>query len=176
MRFKLLLFVCCFCNLTIQAQHDYRLLLQSGMMMPSANVESFINAAPVNRNELFNGYYYRLIQFNDIPVQADKEKISRSGILLLNYVPSNTFIAAIPEAFDKASLRLFNVRSVIELNTIQKINKSLLSRVPDYALKVKGYVDVTLEYYKNIPYEKAAEAIQQYQMLSENKVNHTFNL
>ena len=176
MKFKLLLLAFCICNLSIQAQHDYRLLLQSGVMMPEANMETFINASPVTSNEIFNGYYYRIIQFNDIPTQADKENISRAGLLLLNYVPKNAFIAAIPASFDKSSLRLLNVHSVIELNAIQKMNRSLLSRLPDYALTVKGYVDVTLEYYKNIPFEKAAEAIRQFQLLSLNKSNHTFNL
>ena len=74
MRNKLLLMVFCFATFTMQAQNNYRLLLHSGTMQPTANVESFINESAVPSNELVNGYYYRLIQFNSIPTATEKVK------------------------------------------------------------------------------------------------------
>ena len=176
MRYKLLLMLLCVGTISSIAQHDYRLMLQSGNMQPAENATTFINDAVVNPQDVFNGFYYRLIQFNAIPTQEEKNKIRQSGLVLLNYIPYNTFVTAIPKGFDKTLLRQLNVRSVVRLNEVQKMNINLLGQAPDYARNVHGFVDVIVEYYKNIPHEQVASALIQYTKLGEQADNHVFIL
>ena len=173
MKHKLLLIAFTLFVLSASAQNDYRLLLQSGTIQPAANTTTFINESNDDQQELFNGYYYRLIQFNTIPTAADKERISRAGLLLLTYIPNKAFITAIPQSFDKTLLSQLNVRSVVAMNGIQKINNVLLGQAPEHARPIPGFVDVVIEYYQNIPYELISKQVQGYENLSHDISNHT---
>ena len=176
MRYKLLPFAFSLFVLSAVAQNDYRLLLQSGTMQTNANTASFVNEPIVDQQDVFNGYYYRLIQFNSIPTVAEKNKISQAGLQLLNYIPRNAFITAIPKAFDKSLISQLNVRAVVSLSNVQKLNSNLLGTTPEYALSMPGFVDVVIEYYQNIPHEMISARLQAYEILGESLDNHTFNV
>lgn len=167
--------VWCIAAFTAQAQNDHRLLLHSGTMQPIANVESFINESAITSGEIVNGYYYRLIQFNSIPTDIEKKRILQSGLLLMNYIPSNTFVTAIPQSFDKNLLKQLNVHAVIRQTDVQKVNTNLLSDAPAYAKTVNGFTDVVIQYYQNISPAFVASACQSYLKLSENNLNHTLS-
>lgn len=176
MRNKILIVAFCLANLSAFAQNDYRLSLQSGIMQPSANVEIFVKETAASQQEIFNGYYYRLIQFNSIPTTSEREKISRSGLVLLDYIPSNAFVTAIPQSFDRSLLEQMNVHAVVKMNATQKTNSNLLGEAPAYSRTKKGYVDVVVQYYRNISPEMIASEIGRYEKLAENKTIHTVSL
>ena len=83
----------CVVSLKVSAQNDQRILLLSGAMDPTPNLENFISEQSLTTNEIFDGYYYRFIQFNTIPDSKQKVKIAATGIKLLDYIPHNTFNA-----------------------------------------------------------------------------------
>ena len=176
MKNKFLLFLLCLANLSAIAQNDYRVSLQSGSMKPSANVESFINESVIGQDDIFNGYYYRLIQFNSIPDEAAKKMISSSGLVLMDYIPANTYVTAIPQSFDRLKLKQLNVRAVMKLDANQKISNNLLGDAPAYSKKVKGYIDVVVQYYGNISPEMLTNATGKFERLEENKNIHTLTL
>lgn len=128
---------------------DYRLLLQSGTVQPVANLSEFIEEA--SPTDIFNGYYYRFLQFKNIPTQEEKNTLTASGIKLLDYIPKNTFVAAIPERYNRAKLASFGVRSVIKQDAIQKINFRILGEFPAHAVNERGTVDLVVQYHRNIP-------------------------
>ena len=113
-------------NLT--AQNDYRILLRSGKLSPPPNLENFISEQFPSNAEIFNGYYYRFIQFNTIPNSKQKKLIASTGIKLLDYIPRNTFMAAIPVNMDKALMLSLNIRCVISEQPVQKIRRRWFCR------------------------------------------------
>jgi PKD repeat protein len=141
----------------LNAQPSYRIMLQSGAIAPEANLESFISSAMPQNDEVTDGYYYRFVQFYDIPDETQKQAIAATGILLGDYIPYKTFMAAIPVNLDKKILRELNIRSVITHQAVQKISKSLLAGVPEHARGAKGKADLRIQYQKNIAASRALQ-------------------
>jgi PKD repeat protein len=175
MKRSLLLLAACVCMLTTHAQQN-RLLLQSGTMLPANNVEYFVNDNSPQPGEIFNGYYYRIIQFNSIPTSEEKRNINGTGLLLMNYFPDKAFVTAIPVAYDKKKLQQFNISAVINLDVSQKVNRNLLGDAPEYSKKVAGFVDVMVQYYDNIQHTAILQSCSMYEKISENKTIHTVTL
>ena len=173
MRIKLLVLILFVISINAKAQNDNRLLLHSGAMQTPTNVESFISDSPVAVEEIFNGYYYRIIQFNGIPTAVEKAHILESGLVLMDYIPNNAFITAIPQLFDKSLLKQLNVHSVVKLDKIQKVNQQLLGDVPAYAKTKQGFTDLVIQYHSNIPFSKIEEVCRNYEKLGANATNHT---
>lgn len=137
-----------FANLS--AQQDYQILFSSGTMTPTENVRDFAENAVINSNENYDGYYYRMIQFYDIPTDEQHQEIKQSGIELLEYLPHRAYIAAIPNSLNPQKLVDLNVRAVLELTPNFKIAASLQQPYfEDWALR-GDRVAVQIEYYKNI--------------------------
>src|SRR5215210_3244983 len=139
-KFNLLAILAIIICLRANAQQDFRIMLHSGASLPAANLEQFINNGQPSPGEIFEGYYYRFIQFNSIPTEVQKNTVSQSGIILLDYIPHNTFMAAIPDGYNCNNLRSYNIRSITAQHAIQRINTKLLGIAPGYALKEKGFV------------------------------------
>lgn len=125
------------------------LKLKSGTIIPVANVELFAN--DVEPTDVFNGYYYRYLQFRNIPTTLQQHSIKQSGIQLLQYLPENAFMAAIPKGYDRKLLSGLGVAAVIKLNDVQKTSNKLLGDLPSYAVKSKGTVDLDIQHHTNIP-------------------------
>ena len=49
----------------------------------------------------FEGYFFRFITLESVPNQEKLTKFSQNGIQLLEYVPDNTYLAAIPSIFQR---------------------------------------------------------------------------
>ncbi|MBL7923757.1 MAG: S8 family serine peptidase [Bacteroidia bacterium] len=139
-----------------RAQQAWPLYLQSGTVEAGANVTAFINA-PVPR-EVFGGYYYRFLQFGDLPGKEQREEMRRSGLVLMDYVPKNSFMTAIPVSFNRSQLRKFGVVSVIKQEGTQKINRNILGGFQDWAIKEAGTVDLQVQYQANIPLQDVLTA------------------
>lgn len=135
------------------SQGDRRVYLQSGTITAPYNLEEFINAAePADQ---YNGYYYRFLHFSNLPGRAEKEAMQRSGLILLDFLPTNTFMAAIPRGFDRSRLRTFQVYSVIAQEDQQKISRNIVGGFQSWAVKEKGTVDLNVQYHGNIPHAEA---------------------
>ncbi|MFI5219854.1 MAG: S8 family serine peptidase [Bacteroidia bacterium] len=147
------LILACLITTCAMAQ-DNRLMFQNGVMTPEKNLQSFIADQP-GTAEMYNGYYYRFIQFNSVPTEQQKVAMEQSGIVLLQYMPHSAFMAAIPKSYNRSMLGSFNVRSVVVMNELHKINKKLLGDIPAYAINEKGKIDVRIQYMQNIDHADA---------------------
>lgn len=156
---------------------DLRLMFQNGAVKPQSNLESFITNGSPSATEVHNGYYYRFIQFSSIPTTAQKSSIQQSGIILLQYMPHNAFMAAIPQNYNRNLLNSFNVRSVVPMDALHKINKKLLGDIPSYAIPEKGMIDVRFQYMLNIDAQTARNLTTAYgTILEEMPSNHLITL
>ena len=137
-----------FANLS--AQQDYQILFLNETVTPVENIRDYANNAVINANENYDGYYYRMIQFFDIPTDAQHQEIKQNGIELLEYLPHRAYIAAIPNSLDPQKLVDLDVRAVLEIKPSFKIAANLQQQYfEDWALR-GNRVAVQIEYYKNI--------------------------
>ena len=135
---------------TLSAQQDYQILFSNETITPIENIRDFANNAVINVNENYDGYYYRIIQFFDIPTNGQHQEIKQNGIELLEYLPHRAYIAAIPNNLNPQKLMDLNVRAVLEISPSFKIAANLQQQYfEDWALR-GNRVAVQIKYYKNI--------------------------
>ena len=79
-----------------QKSEQYDLLLSNGAISLPANFDR-VNSQTHSQGEIFNGNYYRYIQFYGIPSTEQKKQLIEKGVDLLLYLPTNTFIASIKQ-------------------------------------------------------------------------------
>ncbi|MEM1123954.1 MAG: S8 family serine peptidase, partial [Bacteroidota bacterium] len=124
-------------------------------------VGNFLPDEDANLSNLGNGFSaastfqdraYQLIQFYDLPSEGDLAKFNAAGIQFLNYVPNNAYIASFPTTTDISQLKKLNIRAILDIPAIYKLNGRLLEDLPDYASNGKQ-VDVVLHYYEDIALE-----------------------
>jgi len=150
---KILLSILIIGNFQIFAQ-SFSIHLQSGVFTP---IETNLSDVRWNNNELVNNYYYRFIQFKTIPTNEEKNLFAQQGILLYNYIPNNTFMAAIPAIFDITQLNGSSIRSVFPLEKNVKLETSLLKKqYPNWALKPNNKIELVAMQHPNIAYEQVS--------------------
>lgn len=83
-------------NLHAQDNSKYDLMLLSGTVQPVSNMSRISDQAAMP-NEIVGGLYFRIIQFNDIPTEEEKNNLKNDGIELINYLPNYAYFASIKE-------------------------------------------------------------------------------
>ncbi len=137
------------------AQPDNRLMFLSGQVNLPPNLQEFIASESISPAEIFQGYYYRFVQFNKIPSLELKNTVEQSGIKILDYMPHKAFMMAIPVSYDRSLFSGFDIRCVVKQTVDQKRSQHMFGDAPTYAVNEKGYVDVRVQYQKNISFSAA---------------------
>lgn len=132
----------------LQAQQSYPLHLQSGTIQTEANLSAFIAAA--SPQDVFDGYYFRFVQFESMPLQAQRMQMEQEGLHFLAYLPVNTYMVAFPLSYDRSRLATFGVRSVLAAIPSQKVSRDIAGGFQDWAVKEKGTADVVVKYHRNL--------------------------
>lgn len=116
-------------------ERSYEVRFKSGTVIFPENANSAIENHTLTLGEGFDGQYYRYLQFEEIPRQSQQEAIKQSGLQLLEYIPNNTYLAAIPTNYDLGQLIPYGIRSIMPVDPFTKIDP-LLSEAPypDWAL------------------------------------------
>ncbi len=162
-----------------QNDRKYDVLLSSGTIVPEANFET-AKSQPALASELFNGSYYRYIQFTNLPTNEQKLAMENSGIKLMMYLPGNTFMAAIKAGADLNSLSSFNVRGIHTIKPEYKLLKELQvalneNNYPGYAVK-GNKIGIGFTHYGNISHSdmKAYLIANGYEITFEDKYTNWF--
>ena len=158
---------------------DYSLMLNSGRILPPDNAKTISQDSETLRNSLFNGKYYVGLQFKTLPSEAQKVELATAGIVLHDYLPNLAYLASVPQHVNLSVLSDYGVRSIFRLNLAQKTIPAILkSELPEYAVKVKGYADVTLTTYEPLKLNTISEQLAQnkVQVLEELEVFRSFTL
>ena len=79
------------------SQETKTIYFKSGKFIPK---RTNLSESTFFANELVGDNYYRIIQFSEIPTQAQKEALATNGITLLDYLPDFSFYAAINKNAD----------------------------------------------------------------------------
>ncbi|MCH8332162.1 MAG: S8 family serine peptidase, partial [Bacteroidetes bacterium] len=133
----------------VLAGNDYSLLLKTYKGTPDANFEQVLTKGVI-QGQYFLGYTHKIIQFNDIPSNGQKQIIKDIGVILLDYIPYYAYIAAIPAGFDPALLSNSNVRSIIDIKAVYKTAPSLLdTELPVWALQPNDQIALHVKPFKD---------------------------
>lgn len=139
-----------------------RVLFKSGTVTFPENLETFISD-PDDRNHQLNGFYYRYIQFYEIPGNEAKRQIQNTGIRLYDYLPHNTWLAAIPTGLNRASLRTMGIRSIVAPSSIEKTDPRLFNEsLPWWAVRGER-IELYLQYYPGIEANQVETAVRNLQ-------------
>ncbi|MBS7785668.1 S8 family serine peptidase [Flavobacterium sp. CYK-55] len=107
----------------------------------------------------FAGYYFRLIQFYELPSDEQKKQWEQQGLLLTDYLSANTYFVAISMNFNLASLRR-DARAVFEVERVFKLESVLQSKgVPSYSITGTS-AQFILSYYRMLDKTQVVSDLQ----------------
>lgn len=162
-----------------QNDRKYDVLLSSGIFVPDVNFES-AKSEPILATELFNGSYYRYIQFTNLPTPEQKVQMENLGVKLMLYLPGNTFMAGIKSGTDLNTLSSFDIRGIHSIKPEYKLLKELQvalaeKNYPGYAVK-GNKIGIGFTYYENISQQTMKTYLQSngYEINYEDKNTRWF--
>lgn len=151
-----------------QDKKNYQIELKSGTFTPEENIGNGKTEA-INSRLLPDQKTFVIIQFEEIPDQAERERLKAEGIELLEYIPNNAYTATIKGSLSDITIKRAKARAVISLTASQKLHPSLQKKpFPEHARKVKGLIDVWINFPKSFSFEelKALLKADQFEIIS----------
>ncbi len=121
----------------------------------------------------FEGYFFRFITLESVPNQEKLTKFSQNGIQLLEYVPDNTYLAAIPSNISKNNLASLGVFSIIDFDNKYKSSKRLDKRdFPDWAYN-GPLLNLSVRTFTTFSFEKSVALLERFGAKVTLKIPHT---
>jgi hypothetical protein len=100
--------------------------------------------------ESFDGKYFRLIQFYEIPTEEQRKLWTSQGFLVADYLAANTYYTIISKSFSLRQLRGI-ARAIVPVGPEFKKEASLFFQgVPSHAKKGTNQAQFIISYYKSI--------------------------
>lgn len=167
----LFLFVCL--NFTATAQSDYELKFKNNELLTHPNLRTYLSSYVINQDEIVEGYYYRLIQFNKTPSLVLHERIKSLGLELVSYIPSKAYIVAIPVQFDPSYFNELDIRFISALRIPWIQSEALSQTIPEWAQN-GDKIKVSIRFPENITPEtfKILSAEDNVEITESNNYNH----
>ncbi|HET7897528.1 MAG TPA: S8 family serine peptidase, partial [Flavisolibacter sp.] len=140
------------------------IFFRSGIVRPSANItqrtlDSFSKAAP-----RFQKTAFAVLQFEQLPTEAEKKDLAANGITLLNYLPQNAYMVAIKGNPTATLVHRARGKALFQLSPQQKMQADFAKGIiPLWAVKVPGTVDVWISFHKTVD---ASVVLQQLRSLN----------
>lgn len=159
-------------NLSAQNNNDplfEKVMLKSGQVTTSKNFESQLVTHRVLSAEVFDGKYYRIFQLNTPLSNETKNAFSAQGIEVLDYIPYQSFIVAIPE---KANLRTIQpfVRTMLHIRQADKLSERILRQdFPDEARTSQDIYSVVIKFFDNVNVKNAENELLENGFLPSKK-------
>ncbi|MFQ5446253.1 MAG: S8 family serine peptidase, partial [Saprospiraceae bacterium] len=159
-------------------QSNMAVLLHTGVTSFPENAKDYAATATIGNHEMIEDQYYRLLQFYSLPDESQLGQLADAGIELLEYIPHNTYTAAIPSGFDLTELPQLGVRSIHNISTALKQSADLRNgNFPDWATEGNDVL-LMLKFYKNLRLEDVAAycGADGITILSDNGYNNFFRV
>ena len=138
---------------SLSAQNEpanYVLHLQTGKELVEENFDYFLEKEKIKKDEIVNGYYFRVVQFYDIPNTDQREEMERAGLTFINYISGKAYLMSIPEKLNKSYFKNKNIRAILPLKAAAKIDRSLREEpFGDWAVHGQE-LDVVVKFYDNL--------------------------
>ena len=147
----LLLLVSLSCFLTVNGQISRAIYLKSTTLQS----EDLIPITQADKGQfqasIFQGKYFVLLQFEEIPTTAMQQEMAQAGIQLLTYQPDFAFYAAVDQKIILRTLVKWKVKGVSAILPSYKHSRSLANHIyPSHAM-IGQEVLLAVRPYPNIP-------------------------
>lgn len=145
-RFSFLLLLASLCQLGYtQIPKDSTIHFASGDFLPSRNLKAVSESTVSLDASLYQGKYYVVIQFDEIPSASSRSILKKQGIELIDYIPSNAYTATVPATINWRQIMMVQIRSIFPLMAKHKASYSLYEgKVPSHAQPVSGFFDLNV--------------------------------
>jgi hypothetical protein len=126
-----------------QKTNDYQLHFKNVVLETSDNFNSPRAGISYSTDEIFDGKFYKIIQFDEIPDDSQRSTLETAGVQLLDYIPHFGFFAAIDAGYDANVLSGLPIRAVVDISRAIKLAPMLYEEnYPDYALRSGGKIEL----------------------------------
>jgi len=140
--------------------------LKSRSFIPESGVEPQA-ASALDENAVPGSHQVLIVQFNQIPDEAQRRELEKAGIKLLEYIPDNTWLVSMrPEPVQAqaqalSQQTLSNVRWLGTLSTLDKMESSLAKgEFGDWAKNTDdGTVTLWVDFFKGVPLNEARKLV-----------------
>jgi hypothetical protein len=111
--------------------------------------------------ELSSGRYYRVLQFQEIPLQSEKEAFQAEGLLFLEYLPNFAYLVSIPANYIPSALLSARLRTVKPVRSEWKMSLPVLMKdVPSWADAGSGYAFVNVRFQEDQPFASSVNYLE----------------
>ncbi|QNK64782.1 gliding motility-associated C-terminal domain-containing protein [Pedobacter sp. PAMC26386] len=146
------------------AEKDFRILLSNKVFKPEkgfpANQKTGITGQANGKTQFTTDQYF-LIQFEELPDAAKKEKLKSLGIKLLDYVPNYAYYAHFKKALSSDQFPALGIRTVLPIEEDFKLSESLFQgKIPQHARK-GNELELEIAFYEDANLASAETAILQ---------------
>jgi len=132
-----------------EAASSYTVKLVSGHFTPGTDTGEL---GTINDQVNASGSMHILIQLYSIPDDAARQSMSREGIVLLDPVPDNAWLAAISQPLTPAKVANYGIRWLGRLETVDKIHPRILrGEFGPWAQYLDNRVIVTARLFADVP-------------------------
>lgn len=127
---------------------------------PQANADQFLATANNTDEQTFNGSFYKIVQFYQIPTVDQRRDLAESGIRLLDYIPEKGYFAAFRDDFMRVDAGAFSLRSIIGITPAIKLAPMLFAEsYPEHALRANGKISLLVSTFSDVDVEAAYRAL-----------------
>jgi PKD repeat protein len=126
---------------------------QSKILLNNATLELDNNVLEfqASSSEAYHGNVYRIIEFDQIPDDKTVQALKSTQIELLDYLPHNAYVAALPFNISPRTLESQGIRAVVIPPAELKLSPSFYNGViPDHAARENDRVEIVLMPYTNV--------------------------
>ncbi|MBD2768496.1 S8 family serine peptidase [Hymenobacter sp. BT664] len=140
----------------------YAIQLATGPVTPAANFTDWLRQPATTPPDAWQGQVFRLLQFEQLPTEAQKAALAAAGVRLLDYLPHNAWTAVLPASLPHQRLANVGLRSLQPVSPTWKLAGDLARDViPDHMRRAGGLVEVNVQYYATLTPAQAAQALRQ---------------
>lgn len=144
-----------------QKTNDYQLHFKNVVIETSDYFISTGANISHSADEIFDGKFYRIIQFSKIPDASQKSKLETAGVQLLDYIPHYGFFAAIDAGYDALALSGLPIRAVVNISGAIKLAPMLYQEnYPDYALRPDNKIELIVTVFAGVNADMAQAYFQ----------------
>lgn len=149
-------------------QQRYDLLLKNGIVPMDENAAAFAASFQLGNEDLHNSRFHLIVQFAEIPTNAEKAVLENMGVIFQEYLPNFAYVASFPLGFDLQQLTGHGVRHIMRLDDNVRMSKDIFSdAVPAWAVDGNHY-DVYVVPYADVPKTTIeAELNRKFQVIDE---------
>ncbi|MEL6989033.1 MAG: hypothetical protein AAGK97_14570, partial [Bacteroidota bacterium] len=149
-----LVLITLFSFLETHAQLQAPLLFKPEVKTFETNIDQFLLD---QEDKLVSDFYFKLIQFESVPLERQKNLLTSNGLHFISYIPNYAYLVRIPANMDKSVVAAAGVKVVKDFLPEFKIDHRILSgTIPDHGF-VNGKFRISIVSMDDFPVDAFKE-------------------